>query len=137
MCASGQASPQVRLSGKTKRLHSAGERESDLAGARGEVERDQAITVIKRLHHALLLERVGALDRNDDWWDVKWHDPEPGRRGATAYRFARNSDRRGRPDGYVAFRVKNNWEEAGAEVIIDELSRWKRRCTGRAVAVRS
>ena len=116
----GQASPQVRLSGKTK---TTGFRpDVDLgSGSVGEVERDQAIPVIKRLHQTLLPERVGALNRNDAWWDVKWHDPEPWRRGATAYRFALHYDRRGRPDGFVAFRVKNNWEESGAEVIIDEL----------------
>jgi predicted acetyltransferase len=116
----GQASPQARLSGKTK---TTGFRpDVDLgSGSVGEVERDQAIPMIKRLHQALLPERVGALDRNDDWWDVRWHDPEPLRRGATAYRFALHYDRRGRPDGYVAFRVKNNWDESGAEVIIDEL----------------
>jgi predicted acetyltransferase len=116
----GQASPQVRLSGKTKTT--AFRPDVDLgSGSVGEVERDQAIPVIKRLHQALLPERVGALDRDDDWWNVKWHDPEPWRRGASAYRFALHYDRRGRPDGYVAFRVKNNWEESGAEVIIDEL----------------
>jgi predicted acetyltransferase len=116
----GQASPQVRLSGKTKTT--AFRPDVDLgAGSVGEVERDQAIPVIKDLHQDLLPERVGALDRNDDWWNVKWHDPEPWRRGATAYRFALHYDRRGRPDGYVAFRVKNNWDESGAEVIIDEL----------------
>jgi predicted acetyltransferase len=116
----GQASPQVRLSGKTKTT--AFRPDVDLgAGSVGEVERDQAIPVIKGLHQALLPERVGALDRNDDWWNVKWHDPEPGRRGATAYRFALHYDRRGRPDGYLTFRVKNNWDESGAEVIIDEL----------------
>jgi predicted acetyltransferase len=116
----GQASPQVRLSGKTKTT--AFRPDVDLgAGSVGEVERDQAIPVIKGLHQALLPERVGALDRNDDWWNVKWHDPEPERRGATAYRFALHYDRRGRPDGYLTFRVKNNWDESGAEVIIDEL----------------
>jgi predicted acetyltransferase len=116
----GQGSPQVRLSGKTKTT--AFRPDVDLgSGSVGEVERDQAIPVIKVLHQALLPERVGALDRNDDWWDVKWHDPQPWRRGASAYRFALHYDRRGRPDGYVAFRVKNNWEESGAEVIIDEL----------------
>jgi predicted acetyltransferase len=116
----GQASPQARLSGKTKTT--AFRPDVDLgSGSVGEVERDQAIPMIKRLHQALLPERVGALDRNDDWWDVRWHDPEPLRRGATAYRFALHYDRRGRPDGYVAFRVKNNWDESGAEVIIDEL----------------
>jgi predicted acetyltransferase len=116
----GQASPQVRLSGKTKAT--AFRRDVDLgSGSVGEVERDEAIPIIKRLHLALLPQRVGALDRNDDWWVVRWHDPEPWRHGASAYRFALHYDRRGRPDGYVAFRVKNEWSDSGAEVIVEEI----------------
>jgi predicted acetyltransferase len=116
----GQACPQVQLSGKTKTT--AFRPDVDLgSGSVGEVERDEAIPVIKRLHQALLPKRVGALDRNDDWWVVKWHDPEPWRHGASAYRFALHYDRRGRADGYVAFRVKNDWSESGAEVIVEEL----------------
>jgi predicted acetyltransferase len=116
----GQASPQVRLSGKTKTT--AFRRDVDLgSGSVGEVERDEAIPIIKRLHLAFLPQRVGALDRNDDWWVVRWHDPEPWRHGASAYRFALHYDRRGRPDGYVAFRVKNEWSDSGAEVIVEEI----------------
>ena len=60
----GQASPQVRLSGKTKTT--AFRPDVDLgAGSVGEVERDQAIPVIKGLHQALLAARVGALDRGN------------------------------------------------------------------------
>ena len=116
----GQACPQVQLSGKTKTT--AFRPDVDLgSGSVGEVERDEAIPVIKRLHQALLPKRVGALDRNNDWWVVKWHDPEPWRHGASAYRFALHYDRRGRADGYVAFRVKNDWSESGAEIIVEEL----------------
>jgi predicted acetyltransferase len=116
----GQASPQVRLTGKTKTT--AFRSDVDLgAGSVGEVERDQAIPVIKRLHQSLLPQRVGALNRTDDWWTVRWHDPEAWRHGASAYRFALHYDRRGRPDGYLAFRVKNDWSESGAEVIVEEL----------------
>jgi predicted acetyltransferase len=118
----GQAAPQVRLTGRTKTT--AFRPEVDLgAGSVGEVERDQAIPVIKRLHQALLADRVGALNRDDNWWDVRWHDPESERHGASAYRFALHYDHRGRPDGYVSFRVKTNWEESdsASEVIISEL----------------
>jgi predicted acetyltransferase len=116
----GQACPQVKLSGRTKTT--AFRPGVDLgSGSVGEVERDEAIPVIKRLHQALLPQRVGALDRDDNWWVVKWHDPEPWRHGASAYRFALHYDRRGKADGYVAFRVKNDWSESGAEVIVEEL----------------
>jgi predicted acetyltransferase len=125
----GQASPRVHLTGKTKTT--AFRPDVDLgSGSVGEVERDQAIPIMKRLHQALLPNRVGALNRDDDWWVVRLHDPEPWRRGASAYRFALHYDRRGRPDGYVVFRIKTKWDESGpgAEVIIDELD------SGNAVA---
>jgi predicted acetyltransferase len=116
----GQSGPQVRLSGKTKTT--AFRPDVDLGtGSVGEVERDQAIPIIKRLHQDLLPRRVGALNRNDDWWAVRWHDPEQWRRGGSAYRFALHYDRRGRPDGYLAFRVKNAGPESGAEVSVEEL----------------
>jgi predicted acetyltransferase len=117
----GQAAPQARLSGKTRTTGF--RQEVDLgAGSVGEVEGDQAIPVIKRIHRTLLPDRVGALNRDDNWWDVRWHDPESERGGASAYRFALHYDHRGRPDGYVAFRVKTNWEsDSGSEVIISEL----------------
>ena len=118
----GQATPRLHLTGKTR---ATGFRSDvDLgAGSVGEVERDQAIPIIKRLHHELLPDRVGALNRDDNWWVVKWHDPESWRHGESAYRFALHYDRRGRRDGYMAFRVKNNWSESGsaAEVIVNEL----------------
>jgi predicted acetyltransferase len=116
----GQAGPQVRLSGKTKTTSF--RPDVDLgSGSVGEVERDEAIPIIKRLHQDLLPRRVGALNRTDDWWVVRWHDPEQWRHGASAYRFALHYDHSGRPDGYVAFRVKNDWSESGAEVSVEEL----------------
>jgi predicted acetyltransferase len=116
----GHASPQVRLTGKTKTT--AFRSDVDLgSGSVGEVERDQAIPIIKRLHQDLLPRRVGALNRSDNWWVVKWHDPEQWRHGASAYRFALHYDHGGRPDGYVAFRVKNDWSESGAEVSVEEV----------------
>ncbi len=116
----GQACPQVRLSGKTKTT--AFRPDVDLgSGSVGEVERDQAIPIIKRLHKDLLPRRVGALNRNDDWWAVRWHDPEQLRHGASGFRFALHYDHSGQPDGYVAFRVKNDWSEGGAEVSVSEL----------------
>jgi predicted acetyltransferase len=118
----GQATPQLHLTGKTKTT--AFLPGVDLGtGSVGEVERDEAIPIIKRIHQTLLPDRPGALNRDDNWWAVRWHDPQAWRRGASAYRFALHYDHRGRPDGYVSFRVKTNWEESesASEVIISEL----------------
>src|SRR4029453_6195554 len=51
----------------------------------------------------------------------QWPAPEPVGDGASAFRFALHYDHSGRPDGYVAFRVKNDWSESGAEVSVEEL----------------
>jgi predicted acetyltransferase len=118
----GQATPQLQLTGKTKTT--AFLPSVDLGnGSVGEVERDEAIPIVKRIHRTVLPDRPGALNRDDNWWAVRWHDPEAWRHGASAYRFALHYDHRGRPDGYVAFRVKNNWEESesASEVMVSEL----------------
>ena len=90
-------------------------------GSVGEVERDVALPIITELRRSWLADRVGALDRNDAWWAVRWHDPEVWRHGASAYRFALHFDLAGRPDGYTAFRIKESGPQAGAEVQITEL----------------
>ena len=58
------------------------------SGSVGEVERDEVLPIIADLRRGLLPQRVGALDRSDAWSTVRWHDPEPWRDGASAYRFA-------------------------------------------------
>ena len=72
------------------------------------MERDEALPIIVALHRGLLPQRVGALDRNEAWWTVRWHDPEAWRQGASAYRFALHYTAPGKPDGYAVFRVKEH-----------------------------
>ena len=67
-------------------------------------------------------QRVGALDRNEAWWTVRWHDPEAWRHGASAYRFALHYTASGKPDGYAVFRVKEHGPHAGAEVQVIEVN---------------
>ena len=45
------------------------------------------------------------------WWEVRLHDPEPLRHGASAYRFALHFAADGSPDGYLIFRVKESDSE--------------------------
>ena len=66
-------------------------------------------------------ERIGALDRSEAWWTVRWHDPEAWRDGASAYRFALHYAASGKPDGYAVFRVKDDGPHAGAEVRVVEV----------------
>jgi predicted acetyltransferase len=117
----GRATPRLRITGSTR--STAFLPEVDLGrGSVGELERGEAIPAMKRLYQDWLPERPGGLARGEDWWDVKWHDPESWRRGASAYRFALHYNERGRPDGYVAFRVKlEGSAEPGGEVMVVDL----------------
>ena len=116
----GHAVPRHGLSGRTR---STGFLPSVRVGegSVGELRREDAIAVIKQLHAAMLPERPGSLDRPDPWWEVKWHDPEPWRKGLPALRFAVHYDAGGGPDGYAAFRVKDVGGNTEAEVIILDL----------------
>jgi predicted acetyltransferase len=116
----GRATPRLRLAGATRSTGFLPE--VDLGrGSVGEVALDEAVPAMKRLYEAWLPDRPGALARSADWWDVKWHDPESWRRGASAFRFALHYNERGRPDGYVAFRVNLHGSEPGGEVIVIDL----------------
>ncbi len=116
----GLATARHRISGPT--LSMGFRPEVDLGpGSVGELERDEALPIIADLHRGLLPQRVGALDRNEAWWTVRWHDPEAWRHGASAYRFAVHYAASGTPDGYAAFRVKDDGPHAGAEVRVIEV----------------
>ncbi len=116
----GQACPQVRLSGKTKTT--AFRPDVDLgSGSVGEVERDEAIPIIKRLHQNLAATACGRAGSQRRLVGRQVARSRTWRHGSSAYRFALHYDRRGQPDGYVAFRVKNDWSESGAEVSVEEL----------------
>ncbi|OLZ44202.1 GNAT family N-acetyltransferase [Amycolatopsis keratiniphila] len=77
-----------------------------------EVGREQAIPLIKAIYEKEAPQRVGALDRPGATWEFNLDDPERRRNGATAFRFAVL------PDGYVIYRVKNDWNEEGPRGIL-------------------
>jgi predicted acetyltransferase len=118
----GHAAPRAKLTGQTR--STAFLPTVDLGGGSvGEIERDDAVAVVKRLHAELLPDRPGALNRSDGWWDVTLYDPEQWRRGWSSYRFALHYTPDGAPDGYVVFRVKEGMEVTGptGEVEVVEL----------------
>lgn len=77
-----------------------------------EIGREQAIPLIKAIYEKEAPQRVGALDRPGATWEFNLDDPERRRNGATALRFALL------PDGYVIYRVKNDWNEEGPRGIL-------------------
>ncbi len=77
-----------------------------------EIGRKQAIPLIKAIYEKEAPRRAGALDRPDSTWEFILDDPEYRRHGATALKFAVL------PDGYVIYRLKNDWNEEGPRGIL-------------------
>jgi predicted acetyltransferase len=116
----GEALARLRLSGPTQTLGFAPDVDFG-NGSVGEVERAEFLPVASLLREGWLADRPGALTRSAAWWDVRLHDPEDWRHGASAYRFALHFAADGQPDGYAYFRVKDGGPDGGAEVTVADL----------------
>ena len=119
--------PADELTGKTKttRFRS----DVDLgSGSAGEVERELAIPIIKRLRPVLPPDRVGRPNRDDNWWVVKRHDPEQWRHGASAYRLAFTTTGAGRTATWrCELRTSGKSPVLPQEVSVDEFDARARR----------
>jgi predicted acetyltransferase len=80
--------------------------------------RAELATVYDRVRTGL----VGHLDRRENWWTHRLHDPEHNRGGNTPFRVVLHDATAG-PDGYVLFAVRNSWGDQGpqGEVVVQEL----------------
>lgn len=74
-----------------------------------ELPREEALPFIRPIYDRYAESRVGALGRGDGHWEYHLLDSENRRGGASRLRFAV------RPDGYVAYRVKNGWSDRGPD----------------------
>jgi predicted acetyltransferase len=116
----GETLSKLRLSGPTRPLSFAPHVDFG-DGSVGEVDRAEFLPVASRLREGWLADRPGALVRSADWWEVRLHDPEAWRDGASAYRFALHFASDGQPDGYAYFRVKDDGPHGGAELTVADL----------------
>ena len=116
----GETLSRLRLSGPTRTLTFAPYVDFG-DGSVGEVTREEFLPVATRLREGWLADRPGALTRTAAWWEVRLHDPEPWRQGASAYRFVLHFAGDGQPDGYAYFRVKDDGPYGGAEVTVADL----------------
>ena len=73
------------------------------------------------MRESWLADRPGALARSEAWWEIRLHDPEAWRRGASSYRFVLHFAHDGTPDGYAQFRVKQEGPDGYAEVVVHSL----------------
>ena len=68
------------------------------------VDAEAAGPTMRKLLPEYASSRIGGISRPEVAWEWKLTDPERDRGGASAFRFAVL------PDGYVRFRVKENWD---------------------------
>ncbi len=114
----GETLSKLRLSGPTRGMTFAPYVDFG-DGSVGEVDRAEFLETATRLRQGWLADRPGALTRSAAWWEVRLHDPEPWRDGASAYRFALHFAGDGQPDGYAYFRVKEHAPEGPEVTVVD------------------
>lgn len=118
----GPAAPRVRMSGDTRSTRYLPS--VDLGnGSVDEVSKELFLQEARRIHLALLPQRPGALDRDNNWWDYITYDFDHARNGATALRYLLHYNESGEPDGFATYRVKEGFEPTGpnAQVLVNAL----------------
>jgi predicted acetyltransferase len=73
------------------------------------IDVEEAKTVLPAVYDAVRTTRVGELSRPATWWDGLWRDPEYNRDDASQ-RFDVVHERAGVIDGYVSYRIKQDWD---------------------------
>ncbi|MGH8998375.1 MAG: GNAT family N-acetyltransferase [Acidimicrobiia bacterium] len=68
--------------------------------------------VLPQVCEATRRQRPGLIRRSDAYWESYFTDPKDWRGDASARRYAGHADAAGRPDGFVAYRVKETWSES-------------------------
>jgi predicted acetyltransferase len=86
------------------------------------VDRERALAVFPDIHQQVVLRYPGMIARTGGFWEHDYADFEHWRDGATKLFFALYESQ-GRPEGYLAYRVKQEWPQGIArnEIRVREL----------------
>lgn len=87
------------------------------------VEKDEALRLMPGPFSRAFPDIPGMIARPERRWRHEFRDSESHREGASALFFAVHESARGRVQGYVAYRIKGDWNDAGPNgtVIVREL----------------
>jgi predicted acetyltransferase len=77
------------------------------------LDRDEAAKRIPDLYDDLRQRQTGELSRPAAWWADYFSDPEEDREGTSIQFYAVHESDAGEADGYVSYRVKRSWTDAG------------------------
>ena len=78
------------------------------------VDKDGARDILPEVYDRWRGTQPGALSRSPEYWEGTWRDPERHRpSGAGARFYVVHRAESGEPDGYVTYRIKDDWNDAG------------------------
>ena len=77
------------------------------------LDKDEAGKVLPGMYDRWRQRTPGAISRRPEWWDVHLADPKKYHDGMSGRFYAVHENEPGQPDGYVAYRTKNGWDEGG------------------------
>jgi predicted acetyltransferase len=87
---------------------------ADTAGGRFRfVTEDEAAPLLPAVWDRHWRRTPGEIDRTPGFWEEARLDPEHAREGASARFVAVHEDGEGRPDGYVTYRIAQDWAPGG------------------------
>jgi predicted acetyltransferase len=73
---------------------------------------DEATVQLPQIYERLRLTQPGAVSRSAEWWAEYLYDPLRHREGGSAMFHATHETSAGMLDGYITYRVKDEWEGA-------------------------
>ena len=88
---------------------------AQLPGRRGRmrlIDPAEAPSILSELYDRYRRHQPGAMSRHPGWWAEYLYDMEHHREGAGAMFHAVHEDKAGTRDGYVSYRIKQNWVTA-------------------------
>jgi len=71
------------------------------------------LEALRAVHDRVRRSTPGMLDRSEDWWAKRVHDPDHERNGAGPLRAAVQPGPDGAPAGYALFSAKSGWDDHG------------------------
>ena len=75
------------------------------------LDKGEAAKVLPGLHDRVRLTRPGDLNRFERYWDEWFSDPKHDRGGASARFYVVHESANGEPDGYLAYRTREHWDD--------------------------
>lgn len=76
-----------------------------------QVEKEEAARLLPVVYDRTRTSQPGAVSRTPGWWRAYFADPEQEREGAGPLSFIVHEDEAGHSDGYLAYRVKEDWQQ--------------------------